>query len=71
MFCSKTPHKSEKDATRHMLHQMRRNGHKSGGTVRVYCCDVCGYWHFGHVYDGGIKRKVGKQFVRQCTSEKP
>ena len=66
-FCNKTPHKTAKDARRHMAHVYSTIGKKKGAQgakARVYCCDICGYWHFGRTLpDGRIRRHKGKTYV--------
>lgn len=49
-WCGKTLHKTEKDARRHMLHLLNKQG-KRYGKIQVYHCKICDKWHFGHRAD--------------------
>jgi rubrerythrin len=66
-FCTKIPHKTEKDARAHMLRALRNNGGKKYGKVRVYQCDVCGHWHFGHMNDISKDKRYRANMVAKET----
>ena len=55
-WCGKTSHPTEKAARRSMIDTLSKCG-KKYGKVRVYCCKVCGHWHFGHKPDPGSRQK--------------
>ena len=55
-WCGKTPHKTEKDARRHMIHLLSKQG-KRYGKINVYHCKICDRWHFGHRPDRGSRQK--------------
>lgn len=56
-ICWKHQHKTEKEARRHMIRRMQKDGKKHGSKVQVYRCEVCGHWHFGHHRDNA--RRAG------------
>ena len=54
--CTKKPYERRQDARRAMNRGIARRGHgmvaMGQGTMNVYRCGICRFWHLGHIPKG-------------------